>query len=669
MRQKKRWLSLVTAAALAVGILFSPVPAQASELDIAAAREDFYEAANEEALAGMTIPADSASVGRFDEVQNQIDSQMEGLITGYAQNLSGLAEDSDEYKLGALYLCAVDTAIRDAYGLGSTMENYIARIEAAADVEELLNISLEMSRKYNMGTLVSAIYTADLKNVEENMLTAGTISLPLSKAYWLGTDETSSMVRALYLQLLSDLYQIHGMNETEADSLAAQFGNLFTALAPAQLNPEDYYNPEKLYNVYKVSDLADFFNGKLPVETLCRLFEAEPEDEVMIQEPAWMMAVGSMMTEENLPLLKAIMVGSIYTSLASVTDTQSLEAVLTFEQLVNGAQEPVSFEKNAMDNTVAVLTDFASRVYVENCFDETVKADVEEMTRQILAVFRERILNLTWMQEETKQEAVKKIDTMTVNAAYPDEWPEYMDSVQIVPPSEGGSFVDNYLNIRSISMENNIARKDEPIEPDDWSGVSTYAVNAFYQPSYNAIFLPASILQGEFYDSSASEAKNLGGIGSVIGHEITHAFDNSGALYDEKGNFRNWWTDEDYEMFNQLSQKVVDYYNGYEVDGIQVNGTQTLGENIADLGGVSAVTQLAQSKGLDLAEVYEQWASIWAEKATPENLYMQAMIDVHAPNKVRVNAVLSAMPEFYEVYGIMPGDGMYQAPENRPAIW
>ena len=244
MRQKKRWLSFLTAAALAVGLLVSPVPARAAEPDAAAARQDFYEAVNEEALAGMTIPADSASVGRFDEVQNQIDSQMEGLITGYAQNLSGLAEDSDEYKLGALYLCAVDTATRDAYGLGSTMENYIARIEAAADVEELLNISLEMSRKYNMGTLVSAIYTADLKNVEENMLTAGTISLPLSKAYWLGTDETSSMVRALYLQLLSDLYQIHGMNETEADSLAAQFGNLFTALAPAQLNPEDYYNPE-----------------------------------------------------------------------------------------------------------------------------------------------------------------------------------------------------------------------------------------------------------------------------------------------------------------------------------------------------------------------------------------------------------------------------------------
>ena len=176
---------------------------------------------------------------------------------------------------------------------------------------------IEMRRKYNMGTLISAAYTTNLKNVEENMLTAGTISLPLSKAYWLGTDETSSTIRALYLQMLSDLYHIHGMNEAEADSLAAQFGNLFTALAPAQLNSEDYYNPEKTYNVYKVSDLENFFNGKLSVETLCRLFEAEPEDEVVIQEP-------------------------------------------------------VSFEKNALDNTVAMLSDFANRVYVENCFDETV---------------------------------------------------------------------------------------------------------------------------------------------------------------------------------------------------------------------------------------------------------------------------------------------------------
>lgn len=669
MKQKKRWLSFLTAAALGVGLLFQPAVVQASELDSAAARQDYYETANADALAEMTIPADSSSTGRFEEIQDQIDAQMEELITGYASNLSGLPENSDEYKLGALYLCAVDTATRNAYGLGSTMENYLARIEAAADVEELLDISLEMSREYNLGTLISAGYSTDLKNVEEKLLTVGTISLPLSKGYWLGTDETSTTVRQLYLQMVSSIYQIHGMSAAEADSIAAQFGSLFTALAPAQVNPEDYQNPEKMYNVYTVSGLADFFNGKLPVETLCRLFEAEPEDEVLIQEPAWLMAVGSMMTEENLPLLKAIMTGSIYISLAPVTDTDSLEVILTFEQLLNGAQEPVSFEKNAMDNTISTLTDFASRVYVENCFDEAAKADVEAMTEQILAVFRERILNLTWMQEETKQEAVKKIDAMTVNAAYPNEWPEYMDSVQIVPPSEGGSFIDNYLNVRKISVENNIANKDEPMEPDDWSGVATYTVNAFYQPIYNAIFLPASILQGEFYDSGASEAKNFGGIGCVIGHEITHAFDNSGALYDERGNFSNWWTDEDYEVFSQLSQKVVDYYNGYEVDGMQVNGAQTLGENIADLGGVSAVTQIARSKGLDLTEVYAQWASIWAEKATPEARYMQLMIDVHAPNKVRVNAVLSAMPEFYEVYGVVPGDGMYQAPESRPAIW
>lgn len=669
MRQKKRWLSFLTAAALAVGLLVNPAAVQAAPADQGALRQDFYEAVNGDDIAAMEIPADASSTGRFHKIQDRIDDQMEELITGYAQDLSAYDKNSDEYKLGALYQCAVDTATRDAYGLGSTVENIIARIETAADVEELLTISLEVGREYNLGSLVSAGYTIDSKNVEETILTVNTISLPLSKAYWTGTDQTSTAVKQSYLQLLSDLYQIHGKSASEADAVAARIGNLFAALAPAASNPEDYYNPDKMYNIYQVSDLPGFFGGKLPLEKLCSLFEAEPEDAVLISEPAWMMAVGSVMTEENLPLLKELVLCGFYASLASVTDMQSLDVSQTFEQTLNGAEEKMSLEKYALSNVMSMLPDFSSRIYVEKCFDASVKAGVEAMTRQILALYRERILNLTWMQEETKEEAVKKIDTMGVNVVGPDEWPEYMDSIQIVSPAEGGSLIDNYLNIRSVAMEDNIAGKDKPTEPDSWEGTVTYEVNAFYNPSGNCIYLPAAILQGEFYDSEASEAQNLGGIGTVIGHEISHAFDNSGALYDEKGNYRNWWTEEDFAVFNQLSQKVVDYYNGYEAYGLPVNGSQTLGENIADLGGVSVVTQLARQKGLDLSEVYEQYARIWALKSTPEYQYLAAMTDVHAPNTVRVNAVLSAMPEFYEIYGVVPGDGMYQAPENRPAIW
>ena len=669
MRQKKRWLSFLTAAALAVGLLVNPAAVQAAPADQGALRQDFYEAVNGDDIAAMEIPADASSTGRFDEVQEQIQDQMEALITGYAQDLSAYDKNSDEYKLGALYQCAVDTATRDAYGLGSTVENIIARIETAEDVEELLTISLEACREYDLGSLVSASYMIDIKNVEEALLAVGTISIPIYKAYWTGTDQTSAEARQVYRKLLSELYQIHGKSASEADAIAARLGNLFTALAPAASNPEDYYNPDKMYNIYQVSDLPEFFGGKLPLETLCSLFEAEPDDRVIVMEPVWMMAVGSVMTEENLSLLKELMIGELYTALASAIDTQSLDAYQSYEQVLNGTEEKMSLEKSALSETMSMLNNFASRIYVEKCFDPSIRADVEAMTKEILDVYRERILNLTWMQEETRREAVKKIDTMGVNVVGPDEWPEYMDCIQIVPPAEGGSLIDNYLNIRSVIIEDNIAGKDRPTEPDSWEGTATYEVNAFYNSSGNCIYLPAAILQGEFYDSDASEAQNLGGIGAVIGHEISHAFDNSGALYDEKGNYSNWWTEEDFAVFDQLSQKVVDYYNGYEAYGLPVNGAQTLGENIADLGGVSAVTQLARQKGLDLSEVYEQYARIWAQKSTPEYQYLAAMADVHAPGPVRVNAVLSAMPEFYEIYGVVPGDGVYQAPENRPAIW
>lgn len=666
---KRKWMSLLMAASLAIGMFFAPVQAAAAEPDPLEARQDFYEAVNAEDIAEMTIPADASSTGQFQEIQNKIDAELEALITGYAANLNELDENSVEYQLGAIYLCATDTAARDAYGYGPTMEGYLARIEAASDVEELLDICMELAGTYGIGTLFGASYGPDLKNVEENVLYVQSLSLPLSKAYWLGTDESSSSIRQLYLWLLSSLYQINGKSEAEADALSAQLGTLYTALAPAQLNPEEYYDPETIYNVYTVADLPGFFHGNLSLETFCRLFEADRDDKVIIQEPAWMMSVGNLMTEENLPLLKELTVSTIFVGLAGVTDMQSLDVVLTYNQKAGGAEEKESLEKDAMSTAISMLPDFASRVYAENFASDEIKEEVEAMTEEILAVLRGRILNLDWMQEETKQEAVKKIDSMTVNAAYPDEWPEYMDAVRIVSPSEGGNLVDNYLNILSVGMRENIVSKDEPADGKSWDGITTYEVNAFYSPSTNSIFLPVAILQGVFYGKDASEAENLGGIGTVIGHEITHAFDNSGAQYDEKGNFENWWTQKDYEMFARLSRQVVDYYNGFENNGMQVNGEQTLGENIADLGGVAAVTQLAVTKGLDLSEVYEQYASIWAGKETPEYAYMLMLMDTHSPDSVRVNAVLSAMPEFYEVYGVLPGDGMYQAPENRPGIW
>lgn len=669
-RMKKKWLSFLTAVALAFGMFAAPVTAAASEPDLAAARQDFYEAVNEEELEQMEIPADSGQVSQFSLIQDEIDAELESYIRECAASLDSLDEAGGEYQLGALYLCALDTAARDMYGYGTVVNDYLKRVENAESVKELLDICMEMDRTYSITTLVGAGYTADMKNVDENILAANGLSLPLSKAYWTGTDESSAGMRTLFHQFISRLYEINGKSAEEADGLAAQMCGVYQSLAPSQANPEDYYDPDKMYNVCQVSDLPAFFNGKLSLETFCSLYEAEPEDKVMISEPVFMAAAGSLMTEENLPLLKELVKCSIYRKFSEVSDTASLDALLAFNQQAYGLEEKESLEKAALYLIQDKLNELCGRVYVENYFDESSKEDVSSMAEEILGVFRSRLVSNTWMQEETKKEAIRKVDSMTVNVGYPDEWPSYMEQIRIVPPSKGGNLIDNVLNCNRLAMQTNIETRDEGgMDPTDWSGIATFEVNAFYQPSCNAIFFPAAILRGAFYDKDRSRAENLGGIGAVIGHEITHAFDNSGALYDEKGNYRNWWTDEDFETFHQLSGNVVDYYNGYECAGLPVNGAQTLGENIADLGGVSAVTELALSRGLELSGLYKQYAKIWATKETPEITYYLAIADVHAPSKVRVNAVLSAMPEFYEVFDVTEGDGMYQLPENRPGIW
>lgn len=219
-----------------------------------------------------------------------------------------------------------------------------------------------------------------------------------------------------------------------------------------------------------------------------------------------------------------------------------------------------------------------------------------------------------------------------------------------------------------METERIFQEKEEPVDKEEWL-MYPQAVNAYYDLSTNSISILAGILQEPFYDPDTDPEENLGKIGTVIGHEITHAFDSSGAQYDEEGNLRNWWTDEDLEYFQELAGKVADYYGGMEMEGLQINGEQTVTENIADLGGVSCVLEIAEQNGYDLKKVMEAWASLWAEKSRPETLSNQIAVDVHSPGKIRVNAVLSSMDQFYEVYGIEEGDGMYYPPEERPEIW
>lgn len=290
------------------------------------------------------------------------------------------------------------------------------------------------------------------------------------------------------------------------------------------------------------------------------------------------------------------------------------------------------------------------------------------MVDDFLDVYATRINGLEWMTASTKKEALAKLDAMTARIGVPDVWPQDRYGIEVKTPEEGGLYIDNILAVLQADREYEFATKDEPVDGTLWED-PPQTINAFYDLSGNNITLLAGVLNSPFYSGDATEEENLGGIGMIIAHEITHAFDSSGSQYDSNGNVRNWWAQDDAKKFEELGQSVVEYYSAQSVRGMQVDGQLTLGENIADLGAMACVSAVAKQRGLDLRKVYAAYANLWAEEVRDEYLADLVTTDSHSPGKVRVNAVLSATDDFYDAFGITEHDAMYVAPEDRPHIW
>jgi putative endopeptidase len=325
-------------------------------------------------------------------------------------------------------------------------------------------------------------------------------------------------------------------------------------------------------------------------------------------------------------------------------------------------------EKTWKDLTQDLLPWDFGLLYVEEHFSAEDKEAVEEIISQILKEYEVIIDRQDWMSEATKAKAKRKLETMNVKIGYPDEWPAAKDMMQVTSISEGGSLISNLLVSMQVAIDDSLNRLGTNVDKSEWD-VTPQTINAMYDPLNNEIIFPAAILQAPFYDSENTYGANMGGIGFVIAHEVSHAFDSSGALYDEYGNYNVWWTDEEMEKYDELSQSIIDYYNNYEMMGINVNGELTLMENIADLGAMTCITSILGDDAEALDEAFGQMSYNWASEDTASYMMYLLNTDTHSPNKVRVNAVLSSCDAFYKIYDIKESDKMYVAPENRVGIW
>lgn len=329
----------------------------------------------------------------------------------------------------------------------------------------------------------------------------------------------------------------------------------------------------------------------------------------------------------------------------------------------------VSKEEEAVDNVNSMMGMAIGRLYSEKYVPEKTKKDVESITKDIIAVYKKRIDNLDWMSSQTKKNAIDKLDKLKIKIAYPDSWNDY-SKLDIKSYEEGGSLFQNAMTLRIFERDKMFNKINKLVDKDE-DQFKPQTVNAFYSATENSIIIPGGIIQGHFYDVNAPKEVNLGGIGVIIGHEISHAFDNTGAQYDSDGNLNNWWTEEDYKEFMQKTQKVANFYSQIEaIPGEKLDGNLTVGENIADIGGVSCLLDiLGEMNNANYKAFFESYAVTWRQITTKEYATYALIIDVHSPNKVRVNAVLPQFQKFYDTYGITEKDGMYVKPGDRIGIW
>lgn len=625
-------------------------------------KDDFYAAVNKEWLDASTIPAGYTANGTLYEMMYRSNQQVAELIDGIVD--SKPVAGSKEAKIKNLYENVVDWDARNRAGI-EPIRPWLDAIDQADSLDALMDIHCAISKDAAVSILLGFGLTTDLKDSTKNILSFASLypSLGVKDSY------TDGPTKDAYLRYLTKLLTLGGETETQAAKDAAAYFAVEKSLADVMMDRQDYGDADKIYNIYTMEQLQNLFpNVDLKAVLAATGFTAS--DKILVSDPGLLSASAAYFTDANLGLLKTTMKLGILSSFGAVLSKDFTDASMAFQKEMYGVEGSLSDEEIASQQVQAYLSDYLGEIYVQKYFSAKAKADVEAMIEEFRAIYKERIQKLDWMSDATKTKAVEKLDAMAVNVGYPDQWDDTMDSAEIRSAAQGGSYFENVLSMSRAVRDEAVRTQNEPVDKTKWQ-MSAYTVNAYYDATANSINFPAGILQEPLYDVNADATENLGGIGYVIAHEMTHAFDNNGAKFDAKGNAADWWTAEDYSAFQKLCADAVAFYDGVEaVPGIVCSGSLTLSENVADLGAIACITEAESREARpDYQTLYEAAARTWRGTASRETRAYLAVMDVHAPDKLRGSRALQSCGEFYEVFDIQPDDGMYVPPEQRVQIW
>ena len=626
-------------------------------------KEDFNAAVNQEWMAGTELGT-QVQASTFTERGDEVMAEVMTLITDESQT-SHEAELVREF-----YNDYIDMESRNTLG----MEPVLPLLEEIRAIEDMDGLTAYIADWGNLaGAPVKADIAADWKDSTKNAIYIGPPSFSLSDA-----DEYKSMTdvgqrtKDAEEVMLKKLLTRAGYSEEEASALWEAFFSLESQIGQASVGNAEGSSPEireKAYNPKTAAELAEL-SPVFPVTEILKPYTDGGIDRFILTEPEWLAKMNELYTEENLEAFKAWLIYQTLTATAGMLDQECLDIMTEYSGAATGsAQIELPVEQLAYQMCSAMFDMAIGKLYVENYVTEETKQDVTELVEQAVAVFRQRLEANEWLSSETKAKALQKLDTLKIRVAYPDDWSLY-DYSDYALPRDGG-IIDDVLAVREKDMSEKVDKAKAEIDKDLWM-TAPQTVNAYYMPTDNSINIPAGILGGDFYDSNGTIEQQMGSMGVIIGHEITHGFDsNTGSLYDKDGNLSNWWTDEDRAAFKEHTDKVGAYYASIEVlPGKYINGDYTIGETVADLGGMSCMLELAKKiDGFDYQTFFESWAKVWKVQESEATAEYMLQTDPHAPGYLRANVNVQQFEEFYKAFDVQEGDGMYLAPEDRLSVW
>lgn len=633
-----------------------------------AEKDDFYQAVNQETLKTKTIDPTEVSWSWFQERSVKNTKQLETEVQQMADKAGTYKKGTPEQKIADLYTCAMDTKTRNTSSRAQLNE-MLKPIQEAKTTAELTQALCDFKEKYGEGLLVD--YGADRKpsapvymsriSVNDTILTKYDLQKEPEKGLW-----------DTYKTYIADVLKESGVDANTAKTQAAAILAMEQAWAPAMTDSEKL-NDVSVYNQIVPRKDVEAWMPHMNGKKILASWGLDKEKDVLFFEEPYLKAMDAMYTQEHMPLLKSYLTFIVMHRYAPYADIKLRNIRRTFTMKRYGIQQPRSDEETASRMVQDLMSYELGQVYMKQYGSSVAVADVSQMIRQIRDIYEQRLQYNTWLSPQTKAKAIEKLKTLRIFVGAPasGDTPLIDTMADVIAPKQGGTLLGNILHNGRLAYEQEKKLLGRPFNPDKWMGMDPQDVNACYIPENNSITIPMGILQPPFYSVMASQGTNLGGIGTVIGHEISHAFDTNGCQYDKDGNMKNWWTKADYEAFRKRADAFAPYYDRYTVgkEKLQENGKLVTSEAIADCGGLSAAAEIAKGNPTILKDLYHNFAVIFASKYTPQILRFIIQMDPHPIGSARVNGALSSMAEFYQVYHITANDGMYVQPQQRVGIW